>query len=156
MIRKRTAAAIVLHVVSLFLSALVTAILSLTLCVCVCVCVCCVVSCGAFADDASSVGSEESLRVGAPTIPVAPPATLVNPDKPVPMATVPAHINTVSALTKQKLLHTILVQKKEQQKLLEQTIAHQLGQPPELLAQALKSILPVNIYHMTSVPIHCL
>jgi hypothetical protein len=75
------------------------------------------------------------------TIPVAPPANLVNPDKPVAMASAPAHINTASALTKQKLLQTI--QMKEQQKLLEQTIAQQLGQSPEILAQALKMI-PVS------------
>ena len=76
------------------------------------------------------------------TIPVAPPATLVNPDKPVAMASAPAHISTASALTKQKLLQTI--QMKEQQKLLEQTIAQQLGQSPEILAQALKSMIPVR------------
>lgn len=78
------------------------------------------------------------------SIPVAPPATLVNPDKPIPMATVPAHINTASALTKQKLLQTI--QMKEQQRLLEQSIARQLGVgQPELLAQALKNMMPVRI-----------
>ena len=84
---------------------------------------------------------EDSGRVVLTTIPVAPPANLVNPDKPVAMASAPAHINTASALTKQKLLQTI--QMKEQQKLLEQTIAQQLGQSPEILAQALKMI-PVS------------
>lgn len=77
------------------------------------------------------------------TIPVAPPANLVNPNKPVAMASAPAHINTASALTKQKLLQTI--QMKEQQKLLEQTIAQQLGQSPEILAQALKNMVPVRM-----------
>ena len=80
-------------------------------------------------------------RVMLTTIPVAPPANLVNPDKPVAMATAPAHISTASALTKQKLLQTI--QMKEQQKLLEQTIAQQLGQSPESFAQALKNMIPV-------------
>lgn len=88
-------------------------------------------------------GSDATSRVVVTTIPVAPPANLVNPDRPVPMATVPAHINTASALTKQKLLQTI--QMKEQQKLLEQTIAQQLGQSPEILAQALKNMIPVRI-----------
>ncbi len=88
--------------------------------------------------------SSEDSRGGLATIPVAPPANLVNPDKPVPMATVPAHINTASALTKQKLLQTI--QMKEQQKLLEQTIARQLGVSgqQELLAQAIKNMIPVR------------
>lgn len=81
------------------------------------------------------------------SIPVAPPATLVNPDKPVPMASAPAHISTTSALTKQKLLQTI--QMKEQQKLLEQTITQQLGQSPDMLAQlqALKNMMPVCMPH---------
>lgn len=82
-------------------------------------------------------------RVMLTTIPVAPPANLVNPDKPVAMATAPAHISTASALTKQKLLQTI--QMKEQQKLLEQTIAQQLGQSPESFAQALKNMIPESI-----------
>ncbi len=85
---------------------------------------------------------DESGRVVVATIPVAPPANLVNPDKPVAMATAPAHISTASALTKQKLLQTIHM--KEQQRLLEQTIAHQLGHSPEALAQALKSMIPVS------------
>ena len=59
------------------------------------------------------------------SIPVAPPPTLVNPDKPVAMASAPTHVNSTSALTKQKLLQTI--QMKEQQKFLEQAISHQLG-----------------------------
>lgn len=88
-----------------------------------------------------SAGDDAGGRVVLTTIPVAPPANLVNPDKPVAMASAPAHINTASALTKQKLLQTI--QMKEQQKLLEQTIAQQLGQSPEILAQALKMI-PVS------------
>lgn len=91
----------------------------------------------------SSGGDKSSGRVVMTTIPVAPPANLVNPDKPVAMATAPAHISTTSALTKQKLLQTI--QMKEQQKLLEQTIAQQLGQSPEILAQAIKNIIPVHI-----------
>lgn len=93
---------------------------------------------------ASSTGasSDDAGRVVVATIPVAPPANLVNPDKPVAMATAPAHISTASALTKQKLLQTI--QMKEQQKLLEQTIAQQLGQSPEVLAQALKNVIPVR------------
>lgn len=96
------------------------------------------------ADTPSSAAADESSgRVVVMTIPVAPPANLVNPDKPVPMATAPAHISTASALTKQKLLQTI--QMKEQQKLLEQTIAQQLGQSPEMLAQALKTMIPVCI-----------
>ena len=80
--------------------------------------------------------------VGTATIPVAPPPNLVNPDKPVAMASAPAHISTATALTKQKLLQNI--QMKEQQKFLEQTIAQQFGQSPEILAQALKSIIPVS------------
>lgn len=92
----------------------------------------------------SSGGDKSSGRVVMTTIPVAPPANLVNPDKPVAMATAPAHISTTSALTKQKLLQTI--QMKEQQKLLEQTIAQQLGQSPEILAQAIKNIIPVHIF----------
>ena len=79
------------------------------------------------------------------SIPVAPPPTLVNPDKPVAMASAPTHVNSTSALTKQKLLQTI--QMKEQQKFLEQAISHQLGggmTSSELLAQALKNISPVS------------
>ncbi|XP_064396841.1 cyclic AMP-dependent transcription factor ATF-2-like [Halichondria panicea] len=82
------------------------------------------------------------------TIPVAPPPTLVNPDKPVAMASAPTHVNSTSALTKQKLLQTI--QMKEQQKLLEQAISQQLGgsgggmTSSELLAQALKNISPMS------------
>lgn len=86
--------------------------------------------------------SDDTSRVVVTAIPVAPPANLVNPDKPVPMASAPAHINTASALTKQKLLQTI--QMKEQQKILEQTIAQQLGQSPEILAQALKNMMPMS------------
>lgn len=75
------------------------------------------------------------------TIPVAPPPSLVNPDKPVAMASAPAHVSTASALTKQKLLQNI--QMKEQQKILEQALSQQLGAgSQELLAQALKSIIP--------------
>lgn len=74
------------------------------------------------------------------TIPVAPPASLINPDKPVAMATAPAHVSTASALTKQKLLQNI--QMKEQQKIIEQALSQQLGGSNELLAQALKSIIP--------------
>lgn len=92
----------------------------------------------------ASSSNETSSRVVLTAIPVAPPANLVNPDKPVAMATAPAHISTASALTKQKLLQTI--QMKEQQKLLEQTIAQQLGQSPEILAQAFKSIIPVRCH----------
>lgn len=92
-------------------------------------------------DSPSEVTTDESGGRVVATIPVAPPATLVNPDKPVPMASAPAHISTTSALTKQKLLQTIHM--KEQQKLLEQTIAQQLGQSPEILAQALKTMIPV-------------
>ena len=73
------------------------------------------------------------------TIPVAPPPSLVNPDKPVAMASAPAHVSTASALTKQKLLQNI--QMKEQQKILEQALSQQLGSQ-ELLAQALKSLMP--------------
>lgn len=73
------------------------------------------------------------------TIPVAPPPSLVNPDKPVAMASAPAHVSTASALTKQKLLQNI--QMKEQQKILEQALTQQLGSQ-ELLAQALKSLMP--------------
>ena len=90
---------------------------------------------------ASGSADENGGRVVLATIPVAPPANLVNPDQKVAMATVPAHISTASALTKQKLLQTI--QLKEQQKLLEQTIAQQLGQSPEMFAQALKNMMPV-------------
>ncbi len=80
------------------------------------------------------------------TIPVAPPHTLVNPDKPIAMASAPTHVNPTSALTKQKLRQTI--QLKEQQKLLEQAITQQLGgsmTSSELLAQALKHISPVSL-----------
>ena len=42
----------------------------------------------------------------------------------------------------QKLLQNI--QLKEQQKLLEQQLAAHLGQNPELLAQALKGVIPVS------------
>lgn len=94
----------------------------------------------------ASSSNETSSRVVLTAIPVAPPANLVNPDKPVAMATAPAHISTASALTKQKLLQTI--QMKEQQKLLEQTIAQQLGQSPEILAQAFKSIIPSSEGHL--------
>jgi len=93
----------------------------------------------------SPIGSSEEGRGNLAAIPVAPPATLVNPDQPVPMATVPAHINTASALTKQKLLQTI--QMKEQQKFLEQNIARQLGTSSEILAQALKNMIPVSHTH---------
>ena len=59
------------------------------------------------------------------------------------MATAPAHVSTASALTKQKLLQNI--QMKEQQKIIEQALSqHGLSQlgGQELLAQALKSIMP--------------
>ena len=104
---------------------------------------------------ATEAAGEESGRVVVATIPVAPPANLVNPDKPVAMATAPAHISTASALTKQKLLQTI--QMKEQQKLLEQTIAQQLGQSPEMLAQALKNMIPVwkRWYIISKVSLDC-
>lgn len=80
--------------------------------------------------------------VATTTIPVAPPASLINPDKPVAMASAPAHVSTASALTKQKLLQNI--QMKEQQKLLENVLTQQLGSGSshELLAQALKNIIP--------------
>ena len=79
--------------------------------------------------------------VATTTIPVAPPASLINPDKPVAMASAPAHVSTASALTKQKLLQNI--QMKEQQKLIEQALTQQLGSSSqELLAQALKNIIP--------------
>lgn len=92
----------------------------------------------------TEISRDETSTKGASTaIPVAPPANLVNPDKPVAMATAPAHISTASASTKQKLLQNI--QMKEQQKLLEQTIAQQLGQSPEILAQALKNMIPVKL-----------
>jgi len=97
----------------------------------------------------SPIGSSEEGRGNLAAIPVAPPATLVNPDQPVPMATVPAHINTASALTKQKLLQTI--QMKEQQKFLEQNIARQLGTSSEILAQALKNMIPVSHTHWCTV-----
>ena len=92
---------------------------------------------------------ETSTKAASTAIPVAPPANLVNPDKPVAMATAPAHISTASASTKQKLLQNI--QMKEQQKILEQTIAQQLGQSPEILAQALKNMIPVNKSLITGV-----
>lgn len=77
------------------------------------------------------------------TIPVAPPPTLVNPDKPVAMASAPTHVNSTSALTKQKLLQTI--QMKEQQKLLEQAISQQLGGSVSSdILQALKNISPMT------------
>lgn len=76
------------------------------------------------------------------TIPVAPPPNLANPDRPVPMATAPAHISTATALTKQKLLQNI--QLKEQQKLLELHVVQQLQSSPEILVQALKNITPVS------------
>ena len=80
--------------------------------------------------------------VATATIPVAPPASLINPDKPVAMASAPAHVSTASALTKQKLLQNI--QMKEQQKFLENVLSQQLGgsSSHELLAQALKNIIP--------------
>ena len=79
--------------------------------------------------------------VATTTIPVAPPASLINPDKPVAMASAPAHVSTASALTKQKLLQNI--QMKEHQKLIEQALSQQLGSgSQELLAQALKNIIP--------------
>lgn len=80
--------------------------------------------------------------VATATIPVAPPASLINPDKPVAMASAPAHVSTASALTKQKLLQNI--QMKEQQKLLENVLNQQLGSSSshELLAQALKNFIP--------------
>lgn len=78
--------------------------------------------------------------VATATIPVAPPASLINPDKPVAMASAPAHVSTASALTKQKLLQNI--QMKEQQKLLEQVLTQQFGGSQELLTQALKSVIP--------------
>ena len=80
--------------------------------------------------------------VATATIPVAPPASLINPDKPVAMASAPAHVSTASALTKQKLLQNI--QMKEQQKLLENVLSQQLGgsSSHELLAQALKNFIP--------------
>lgn len=58
------------------------------------------------------------------------------------MASAPAHVSTASALTKQKLLQNI--QMKEQQKLLENVLTQQLGSGSshELLAQALKNIIP--------------
>ncbi len=94
----------------------------------------------------ATAGEDGEPRVVLTTIPVAPPANLINPDKPVAMATVPAHISTASASTKQKLLQAI--QMKEQQRFLEQTIAQQLGQSlgqsPEFLAQALKNMIPVG------------
>ena len=77
--------------------------------------------------------------VATATIPVAPPASLINPDKPVAMASAPAHVSTASALTKQKLLQNIHM--KEQQKLLEQVLSQQLGGSPELIAQALKNVV---------------
>lgn len=82
--------------------------------------------------------------VATTTIPVAPPPSLINPDKPVAMASAPAHVSTASALTKQKLLQNI--QMKEQQKMLEQALTQQLSGSPELLAQALKSIMPQVSY----------
>ena len=94
-------------------------------------------------DDAPSSATE---NVGLVTIPVAPPPTLVNPDKPVAMASAPTHINSASLLTKQKLLQSI--QAKEQQKMLEQAISQQLGVSVSSvssdLLQALKSMSPVS------------
>ena len=40
-------------------------------------------------------------RSGGMSIPVAPPASITNPDKPVPMATAPPHIANTTQLTKQ-------------------------------------------------------
>ncbi len=97
---------------------------------------------GSSVSDAPLPGDIGSTLV---TIPVAPPPTLINPDKPVAMASAPTHVNPTSALTKQKLRQTI--QLKEQQKLLEQAISQQLSGSmtnSELLAQALKHISPVR------------
>lgn len=94
-------------------------------------------------------------NVATTTIPVAPPASLINPDKPVAMASAPAHVSTASALTKQKLLQNI--QMKEQQKLIEQALTQQLGSgSQELLAQALKNIIPqVRTYISTYMCVSC-
>jgi hypothetical protein len=73
-------------------------------------------------------------------ISMAPPPSVANPDKPVPMATAPPHMTTASVFTKQKLLANI--QLKEQQKYLEAQIASMANQQlnsPDLLS-ALKAI----------------
>ena len=89
-------------------------------------------------------GTSTQSVVSMVQVPVAPPPTLVNPDKHVAMASAPTHLNSTTALTKQKLLQTI--QMKEQQKMLEQALSQHLGggTASELLAQALKNISPVS------------
>jgi cyclic AMP-dependent transcription factor ATF-2 len=67
--------------------------------------------------DHTSVSTSTSTHLSIASIPMAPPPGVANPDRPVPMATPPAHMNTTSAVTKQKLLQNI--QMKEQQRVIE-------------------------------------
>ena len=60
-------------------------------------------------------------------------------------------VQTRGCLLPQKLLQNI--QLKEQQKLLEQQLAVHLGQNPELLAQALKGVIPVSHCLRTTTPL---
>lgn len=55
----------------------------------------------------SSDVTSRSNITSSTSVPVAPPPSLVNPQKSVPMATVPAHVSNATAFTKQKLLETI-------------------------------------------------
>lgn len=83
---------------------------------------------------ASASTSTNISSVTITSIPMAPPPSVANPDKPVPMATPPAHMSTTSALTKQKLLQNI--QMKEQQKLIEAQLVNMASQPltsPDIL-----------------------
>ncbi|KAL5508802.1 hypothetical protein EMCRGX_G004052 [Ephydatia muelleri] len=91
--------------------------------------------------------SNTQVTVGSTSIPVAPPPNTANPQKSVPMATAPSHVNVASQFTKQKLLANI--QMREQSKILEQAFARQLsqvGQPatPEILEKALNAIMPTS------------
>ena len=61
---------------------------------------------------------------------------------PFTLLAVMADMVQTSGCLPQKLLQNI--QLKEQQKLLEQQLAVHLGQNPELLAQALKGVIPVS------------
>ncbi|XP_019849658.1 PREDICTED: cyclic AMP-dependent transcription factor ATF-2-like isoform X2 [Amphimedon queenslandica] len=74
-------------------------------------------------------------KVLPPAIPVAPPPSLANPQKAVPLATVPAHIGTATALTKQKLLASI--QNKN-------VVEANQKKNTEVLAQALKAVIESN------------
>lgn len=88
--------------------------------------------------------SNTQVTVGTTSIPVAPPPNTANPQKSVPMATAPSHVNVASQFAKQKLLANI--QMREQSKILEQAFARQLGQPatPEILERALHGIIPTT------------